>query len=206
MRFEKARKVQNLSFLGVSWFIMWFFEIKLFNKFSHVSKNSLQNLKQCKGLSWKSDALYDFFSPNLCVPKRQKKSKNRPFLGVAWFIAWFFEFKFHFKFWHLLKCLFQNLTRCNILFQNVAHRRSPISKSSISQKHKKANTSVSRGNKIQTWIFEWLFFHCLTGFGFFKIQNLTRCKGFSSKSDALYFFRRKLWFFGDSCITHLTHC
>ena len=133
MRFEKARKVQKLSFLGVSWFIMWSFAIKLFIKFSHVSKISFQNLKRCKGFSWKSHALYDFFSPNLCFPKRQRKSKNRRFLGVAWFITWFFEFKLYFKFWHLLKCLIQNLTRCNnfkmwriveVPFQNQAFLRS----------------------------------------------------------------------------------
>ena len=93
------------------------------------------------------------------------------------------------------------------MFQNVAHRRSAISKSGISQRHEKCkNVGFTGYYNSKREFLSAIFFQFLPRFSFLKfkvwhvvkasVQILTHCK----------FFRWNIWFFVDFCIPNLTHC
>ena len=95
MFFEKVEKMQNMPFLGVTWFNMWFFICTFF-----------QYLARFKVINSKSDTLYKFYLKTWHVIKVFVQNLTLPKI-------------FCFKYWH-----FVNVWICNLMLLKLLNSKS----------------------------------------------------------------------------------
>ena len=140
MRFKQAEKLKKQWFYGVTLFITWFFERKLFSEIWHVKKCSFQVLTHRK--------IANLIS---CFSKKHESCKKCRFHRVTWFKTWLYGRKLfsdsiafpisyyknrsfqkvQFKFWCTWRIYFKNMRfggavnlqklsfSCSNLIQNV---------------------------------------------------------------------------------------
>ena len=157
--------------------------MQTFFNFWQISKRFIQCLTSCINFSQNLTIVHFLTSS----PAFRKSTKNAKYVVSCSniFQNAFFECSLFLNSATFSTFPVQIMTRFIFLFQNFTHSKIRILRSCFSKKHEKSKTCRFYDvKKLKTGFFECIFFNFWT-FSDFLFQNLKRCKGVTSKSDAL---------------------